>query len=305
MKSLIPIVSLGSVLSSEPVDIRIPLTKNHREDLVASIIFPWAESGSLNVTLTSYNHSIVTAVRTSAEVPHMLFHDSRDSSRVRRVEDESMRIRERRTNSTNFSFLGIGLGSAITQSLGSAAVLRYGDDRAQLLLGSSLATFNESCMPNSLMTVNKTELDLQGSSIVIAGLYLGTFPIKIRSGPSDRAMVPETIFERLVHMISFLGGAVLVPRRPYARVRFTNCTRNTFRYLPDLEINLGRENHRFSILPEDYLQNNESNNTCEMRISSAVSIAPEIWLNPLFLVDTNVRFNDNYLIDFCESNGNF
>jgi hypothetical protein len=71
--------------------------------------------------------------------------------------------------------------------------------------------------------------------------------------------------------------------------------------LPIVEIGLGQ--NRIALLPEDYMELDESDGTCKMRITCVPSSL--MWINPLMLVDTNVRFTNNHLVDICDSNGNF
>ena len=305
MKSLLSILCVASVYSSRPVDIRIPITLDHNERLVASVTVPMAERSISNMVLTLHDDSVVTTNRSSGNAGpvYMLLNGSREGSSVaHRVEGVDLAFMPQ-IDGREDSYLGIGSGSAITQSSGSVSVLKY-EDRAQLVLGSSSELFNSSCRPGSLMTWNLTEIvsgqeSLVRFSGVVMGSYRGRF-ILMQTRHGSRAVIPVNIFTNLINLI-IQTGAVLVSSERNRIAFFRNCTREMFETLPTVEIGFGQ--NQIVLLPQDYLEIDESRGTCKTRITP--TLAPLVLVNPLMLVDTNVRINDNHLIDLCDSNGYF
>lgn len=305
MRTVIPILCVGTVVPSRPVDITVPLVIDREERLVVSVTIPWADRPTSSMTLFMRDESfLINRAAIPADLVELLFTDSRNSSSVFRVEDERMTFFTE-TSGTGSSGLGIGTGGAITQLAGSVAIYKD-ENRAQLVVGSSFEDFNSSCFPNSLMSFNMADFErLPESAIRLDDVDMGTYRIRFitlqnQSGRGYRAEVPMDVFNRVVDMITDTG-AVRVPVRNSRIWNFSDCTIDTFETLPVVEIGLGQ--NRILLFPEDYLELDVSDGTCKMRIT--IVTRSYVYVNLLMLVDTNVRINDNHLIYICDSNGDF
>ena len=239
MKTVIPFLCVGTVVSSTPGDIRLTLTRDREDRLFASVTVPLAERPISNMALTIYDESYVTTDRSSEPgLSYMFFTDSRNVSRDFRVDDGSLNFFPE-PDGTGTSYLGIGGGSGVTQSSGSVAVLKDGN-RAQLVLGQSFEVFNSSCLPDSLISFNMTDMERwQESAIRLSGERVGTYRIRFQSSRGYRAGIPANIFNRLVNIVTGTG-AVQVPVQGYGIAIFRYCRTVMYESLPIVEIGLGQ-----------------------------------------------------------------
>ena len=197
------------------------------------------------------------------------------------------------------SYLGLGTGSALTQFVGSVAVLKDGA-RANLILGSSVESFNSSCQPGSILALNLTNSDRLDTVVQLGGEYIGDYLIRIQTAYS-RAGIPAIVFSRIVNLIIGSGAIQVEATARQGVIEFMNCNDTVFSVLPNIEFVFGTKG--ISILPDDYLKIDQSTNRCELLVSSISSLNRPLWFNPLMLVDTHVRFNSDHTIELCDSNG--
>lgn len=281
--------------SSVPVDFRTPIHYHSDGRLVAEIVaITSVERVVSRMFLTTNDDSLLAA--NGEGLVTMIFQSADPYASGYSIMYPEMQLYA----FSNSSYLGIGPGSVLTQTTLSVSVIKNAErgGGAELIFGSSFANFNSSCVNDSILSLNYTNLDRVGSVVRLSGEIVGDYDMRIQTNHDFRAGVPAVVFDRLVALVIASGATRIEPAR-FGTAEFLNCTESVHQSLPDLEFVFGDKG--VSLLPGDYLDVDNVTRRCRMRVASLYMPNASIWINPLMLVGMNVRFNSDHMIELCDS----
>jgi hypothetical protein len=284
MSRLSVILSLtGVALSASPVDFRSPVRYDRYGQLIANIFVSNTSGQSIPVRLAAWQ-GLIFHRSSSVTVDFLMIGDPYQSFSL--VAPSTL---------TSYSYMGIGPNSFITREVGSVAVIRNGS-RPELILRSTPDYFRTSCIPGSLMTFNANRhlsaaTSLQSSNMEAS---FGTHEIRFAAIYSFRAYVPPSMFQGIMELLPPLGFLLdeLDPR-------YFNCTLAGIATLPNIQFTFSTGDS-LVVLPEDYVDFDATDNSCKVRVGAA-PIGQYLIIDPLMLVDTNVRISRDNVWEFCDS----
>ena len=179
--------------------------------------------------------------------------------------------------------------SQLVQQVGAVAIIKSRTLRnARLVVNSTLAHFERTCYPGTLMSLNfstnstiqvTARLTNESSTVDVFGQHQLVFD----SPGSCRASVTPAMYDSIQQILIGQGG---VPLRGTPFGRFSTCSPDIVRLLPTIEFATPAGSLIF--YPDDYIDFNPQDNSCRLRIAEGRDGA-DIRVSPMLLVDTNVR----------------
>ena len=197
------------------------------------------------------------------------------------------------------SSIGVGLSSPVTREHGSAALIKGTLGNDTLFFGISELEFNNSCIPDSIIVLSLDEpewmvdgsVDLVPASGHALRSVVEPFFADIHSSKNAfHHVTVEPIFEHLRNQGAVGSGN-----------RFDNCTAEGIASAPIIRLAFGdRSVQHIVMFPEDYIEFDESTNSCKILFSLIDSI--DMWqFSPFTIPQTNV-FVANQSLYICDSN---
>jgi hypothetical protein len=293
MSRLSVILSLtGVALSASPVDFRSPLRYDTEGRLIANIFVSSSSGQSIPVRLDAWQNfaisqGLLSHRSISATVDFLMIGDPYQSFSLVAPSPSALR-------DPSHSYMGIGPNSFITREVGSVAVVRNGS-HPELILRSTPDHFRTSCMPDSLMTFDANRYisvapTLRSDSMESS---FGTYEIRFMKCFLHRAYVPQLMFGSIRERLLSLG---FVYEEGF---QYSNCTQSGMATLPNIDFTFSTGDS-IVFLPEDYVDFDDSDNTCQLRVAAAPA-GQILLIDPLMLVDTNVRVSRDNIWEFCDA----
>ena len=295
-----PFSAESTTTSSDPIESRIPLIRTPDGGLFCNATTGIVSAPNVLMEITYGSLSIVSGRANREDVQRLTF-----------ITSEGLSLPLDYPISTTFagsgrSFVGLGRNSDLLRLVGSVAIHK-GHDDVEMVLRSSLESFANSCTPDTLLTVNRSGAVFEASY----GLFNGTrvenvanWTFLLSRSSGYIASVPALVFYRIQSLILQIGPDFSLIRRTIDddRIKFRNCTRDIVNQLPSINISLRDGAGSFMLLPEDYLEFNDTRDECSMRILEAHDTNRSLWFDPLRIDGMNVRFNSDGSFDICDSN---
>ena len=283
--------------SASPVDLRIPLSKNHLGWHVANLSIP---SIGLN------NFQAVLTVGGATQIGSLPYAVTRRWSEfdIEIHGQEIYRYSGRvQANELESSFLSLGPREALTASVGSVAVLQAQNRSAELVLGSTSRFFNSTCFENSIMRFPyglDPDLHLHfntgGDFNVVASVNLWFMQAVVL--PRVPLSVINTIHRSLVDL-----GKTPDPSSELPMTIFNNCTSSIIPDLPVFTVTLQRgstELGSIALYPESYI-NFDTDGNCRIIVRETGARSLNLPFNPLALPNTNLRISSDGFYELCDS----
>jgi hypothetical protein len=280
-----------SVISVIQNDTTLPLVIDHDGALIARASNPIAAELGVSLFLTARGSIFVYTPCERESFSYRLVNVSNYSLSLGRVFFNPTPAR---------SIFGIGPTSNLARVAGPIAVIRDDDTRAQLVLRSSIEMFISYCETAPISMYNYDPHSTFSASIHFGEKDWGTHSYRLDTvgrSPPRVASVPESVLKSIIDNLS-ANGATSVGTSKWEPI-FVNCTRaNVLETSPAIKIKF--ENGTLTLSPNDYLYFDISSNRCSFRI---VENYPEenLWIDPLMLLNTNVRISSDGSWDLCES----
>ncbi len=193
---------------------------------------------------------------------------------------------------TGYPHMGIGPATAVTIQAGPISVIR-GSRSATLALYSTLDYFKSACKPDTLVSFRSTlpvSLSLKNDTLVES---FGSRRLTFGAIMVYRASVPREMFFRLEEFF-FASG---LSRTTRLIGKYSHCTAEKVSSIPNLELNYGFGT--FVIRPEEFIKLKEDG-ICYSLLWPA-SEDETLFVEPLLLLDKNIRVSKDHTWDFCES----
>jgi hypothetical protein len=124
-----------------------------------------------------------------------------------------------------------------------------------------------------------------------SGATFGSHQLRLEAASGVHARIPRPMWQRLVELI--LASGMSEGSHPGD---FTGCTQGLIATLPNIELIF--VSGSLVYYPEDYIELNQVDGTCSMRVTGT---SGSIVVEPLFLANTNVRVTRQNVWDICES----
>jgi hypothetical protein len=198
------------------------------------------------------------------------------------------------------AFLGILPSSQLTQSVGSIALVRH-NNSLELILGSSLHAFTETCVSGSILRFETTEdrslrTQVTGGSARFGGCHSSTdlsSPIWITRN-TDLYLDDATL--ELISTSLVDSGAVRDSTGSV--VQFLNCTDSTIATLPNIDVFVGNVS-QLVLFPENYITALD-NGVCRLE-GTIGRYFGGTFLGLLTLTDINIRISSNNVWEICDA----
>jgi hypothetical protein len=172
------------------------------------------------------------------------------------------------------SYIGIGPASPMTRDAGPVSIIR---NSQSLVLSSTLDHFATHCVPGTLLTVVASDVvEVDAHVRMVNGSLnesIGQFRMKFDNLDGYRMSFPRHIYDRFEEVV----------------------VSSTISDLPNIEIAFAAGTLVF--FPEDYVDIDRSNGSFTLGISSSDYLT----LDPLMLVDQNIRVSSDNIWNICDS----
>ena len=198
--------------------------------------------------------------------------------------------------------LGIHPRSDITQHLGSLALIKQGNGIGELVLGSTMEAFIATCIPDSLVTFDRSRDVVQVEISTVVGYSRASYSSRrlLLQFFSDEFMatVPSHTYETIVN--SLIERRAVRARPHLYSGLYSDCTPDVLSELPTISFYL--ENLVTIVLsPEDYVEFTGVDNTCQLLIV-AEGGDDYYFIDPLKIPHVNVRITNSDELSICDSN---
>ena len=199
----------GLALGAPPVNFRSPLYVSELGGLFTNVTtgIRVAPNTSLELSLGSYSQ--IRAIPSIEDVISINFTSSSGSERFSIFVDRCLPFRA----GPGSSVLAIGPLSSIVRYVGSIGILKDGY-RAEMVLGSTLESFNNFCQPDSLMRLMTTQSSyMEASYGLLNGTIVEVFENRyfiMNRSRGLKASVPRALLNGIHDLIIHDGGSRLI-----------------------------------------------------------------------------------------------
>jgi hypothetical protein len=197
------------------------------------------------------------------------------------------------SESLPWSVLGIAAQSELTQQAGPISILRE-PTSAQMVLYSTFEHFAAACVPDSILTVTNAS-SLSGVQFKLMNESFsesfGNYTVALGHMYFYRLSVPELLKDRITEILTPTGASSSFGE-------FYHCSRQSLALLPNIQVTF--ETGSLVYYPEDYVDFNEEEQTCMLRVARSEEEVG-FGIDPLKLVGQNVRVTRNNIWNICES----
>ena len=286
---------------SYPIGQRIPLIRTPDGKLFCNVTTGVVSAPNVLMELSYGSFLTVSSSPSREDVHRLTFVTTAGSSFLL---DVFVSVTDNRNSG---SVLGVERYSRLMGLVGSIAIYKgQGQNGFGMALGASLEDFNESCIPDTLLSI----IPIDGTIRASVGLYNGTRMeiLENRGYIFGRvsgyvASVPSLVFNRIENSILENGNATKITGySAFDRVSFSNCSRDIVDHLPSIVIRLRHQVDFFMLLPEDYMEFHESLNLCSIRLLKENRPHVLLWIDLLHINGMNIRFTSDASFDMCDSN---
>jgi hypothetical protein len=285
----------GSALSAAPVDFRTPLRYVRENSLAANVsVTNSAGVYQIEAELTGAQWTIL-ATDGSHSGPATLSFGAADSSGSLFEVVASVPLY---FTPSAVSYIGIGPSGELTQRVGSVAVLKGEDNRAELVLASTRESFIAQCIPDTLVSMNLFADSRVTPKMNVGGVEVsfGTREMRIDNG-RHLFSVPRAMFERIMESIAVAGANL--QEGALTTGSFSECSPDILPHLSTITLTLA-SGGSLVYYPEDYVEFNGADNTCQLLIFRSPR-DELVMFNPMKLQNTNLRVTRDGEWTFCDS----
>jgi len=277
----------GFALSSDLGNYLTPLGYDSEGRPTVEVIGPGGNSYSLNMTSGRFMSLPCDVADETAPVGISFKHNERGMESYSFVEVPGGKCSFR----TGYPHIGIGPETAVTNQAGPISIIR-GSRSATLVLYSSLEYFKSACKPDTFVGFLSTlpvSLKLQNDTLIESFA-----PRRVTFGAVSvyKASISREMFLRLEEL--FIASGM-------ARTRhigwYSDCTDERIASIPNVELNYGFG--AFVFRPEEFLKM-QTDGKCFSLLWPASEIET-LFIEPLLLLDKNVRVSKDNRWNFCES----
>ena len=245
--------------------------------------------------------TIISGIASPESNNRISFLSSSDNDSFSVMLNVSLVVRE---TVNNRSYLAIGRRSEFMHHVGSIAIIKR-NEGSEMILGSSLENFRESCVSDSFLDIVPTGVFIQGSFGLSNGTHIESIEDRqffISQTQGYLGSVPTVIFDRIENAILENDTIGRIFNAGDDRVMFSNCSGEILQHLPSIRISLTAQTGSFVLHPDDYMYFIESRNECWLRLIHN-DLPSHLWVDVLLIGGANVRMSSDQSLQICDSIG--